>query len=146
MPAFGEQRQYPSVGIALLSERRFEARGSESFIVHSRRSSTMPHRASSPSWRCRSRSTRPPYANRAGATTPSDRRRRLLSEARLPSAAVRRRPVLVEHEIRGIEVQIEGTASGHGLIRTGKVKLATAFFGHLNYAFGGTLRATLSPP
>lgn len=50
-------------------------------------------------------------------------------------------PYSFEEEICGIEVQIEGTASGHGLTRTGKGKLATAFFGHVNFAYSETWTA-----
>jgi hypothetical protein len=50
-------------------------------------------------------------------------------------------PYSFEEEICGIEVEIEGTASGHGHVRTGKGKLATAFFGHLNFAFSETWTA-----
>ena len=44
-------------------------------------------------------------------------------------------------EICGIEVQIEGTVSGHGRIRTGKGKLATAFFGLFNVDYSETWTA-----
>lgn len=50
-------------------------------------------------------------------------------------------PYSFEEEICGIEVQIEGTASGHGLTRTGKGELATAFFGHVNFAYSETWTA-----
>jgi hypothetical protein len=50
-------------------------------------------------------------------------------------------PYSSEDEICGIEVQVEGTASGHGLTRTGKGKLATAFFGHVNFAYSETWTA-----
>jgi hypothetical protein len=44
-------------------------------------------------------------------------------------------PYSFEDVICGIEVQIEGTASGQGRIRTGKGELATAFFERINVAF-----------
>jgi hypothetical protein len=46
-----------------------------------------------------------------------------------------------EAEVCGIDVQIEGTATGHGLIRAGTGKRATAFFQHLNVAFSETWTA-----
>jgi hypothetical protein len=50
-------------------------------------------------------------------------------------------PYSLEDEICGVVLQIEGTASGHGLTRTGKGKLATAFFGHVNFAYSETWTA-----
>jgi hypothetical protein len=50
-------------------------------------------------------------------------------------------PYSFSAEICGIEVQIEGTASGHGRIRTGKGKLATAFFEQLNVDYSETWTA-----
>jgi hypothetical protein len=50
-------------------------------------------------------------------------------------------PYSFEEEICGIDLQIEGTASGHGIVRTGKGKLATAFFGHTNFAYSETWTA-----
>jgi len=44
-------------------------------------------------------------------------------------------------EICGIEVQIEGTATGATRIRTGKGKRATAFFEHTNVAYSETWTA-----
>lgn len=44
-------------------------------------------------------------------------------------------------EICGIDVQIEGTVSGHGRIRTGKGKLATAFLGLFNTDYSETWTA-----
>jgi hypothetical protein len=46
-----------------------------------------------------------------------------------------------QEEICGIEVQIEGTVSGHGRIRTGKGKLASAFFGLFNIDYSETWTA-----
>lgn len=50
-------------------------------------------------------------------------------------------PYSFEEEICGIEVQIEGTASGHGRVRTGTGKVATAFFALTNFAFSETWTA-----
>jgi hypothetical protein len=50
-------------------------------------------------------------------------------------------PYSFQEEICGIEVQIEGTASGHGRIRTGTGKVATAFFALTNFAFSETWTA-----
>jgi hypothetical protein len=50
-------------------------------------------------------------------------------------------PYSFEEEICGIEVQIEGTATGATRIRTGKGKRATAFFEHTNVAFSETWTA-----
>jgi hypothetical protein len=44
-------------------------------------------------------------------------------------------------EICGIEVEIEGTVSVHGRIRTGKGNQATAFFGHFNIDYSETWTA-----
>jgi hypothetical protein len=44
--------------------------------------------------------------------------------------------------ICGIDVQIEGTATGSGLVRTGKGKQASAFFQHVNFAYSETWTAT----
>ena len=46
-----------------------------------------------------------------------------------------------QEEICGVEVQIEGTDSGHGRIRTGKGKLASAFFGLFNVDYSETWTA-----
>lgn len=46
-----------------------------------------------------------------------------------------------EAEICGIDVQIEGTATVAGRIRTGKGELATAFFEHVNVDFSETWTA-----
>jgi hypothetical protein len=50
-------------------------------------------------------------------------------------------PYSFEEEICGIEVQIEGTVSGTSAVRTGKGKVATAFFEHTNFAFSETWTA-----
>jgi len=50
-------------------------------------------------------------------------------------------PYSLEREICGIEVQVEGTVSGHGRVRTGKGKVATAFFELANFAFSETWTA-----
>jgi hypothetical protein len=50
-------------------------------------------------------------------------------------------PYSFAEEICGIEVQIEGTATGHGRVRLGKGKLASAFFEHTNVAFSETWTA-----
>jgi hypothetical protein len=50
-------------------------------------------------------------------------------------------PYSFEEEICGIEVQIEGTVSGTSTLRTGKGKLATAFFEHTNFAYSETWTA-----
>jgi hypothetical protein len=50
-------------------------------------------------------------------------------------------PYSFPEEICGIEVQIEGTVSVHGRIRTGKGKLATAFFGLFNVDYSETWAA-----
>jgi len=46
-----------------------------------------------------------------------------------------------DEQICGIDVQIEGTATVAGRIRTGKGKLATAFFGHFNVDYSETWTA-----
>jgi hypothetical protein len=50
-------------------------------------------------------------------------------------------PYSFQDEICGIEVQIEGTVTGTITLRTGKGKLATAFFEHDNLAFSETWTA-----
>jgi hypothetical protein len=50
-------------------------------------------------------------------------------------------PYSLEAEICGIEVQIEGTATGATRIRTGTGKLATAFFEHTSVAYSETWTA-----
>jgi hypothetical protein len=50
-------------------------------------------------------------------------------------------PYSFQEEICGIEVQIDGTVSGHGRVRTGTGKVATAFFGLTNFAFSETWTA-----
>jgi hypothetical protein len=50
-------------------------------------------------------------------------------------------PYAFEDTICGIDVQIEGTVTGTGRIRTGKGKLAEAFFGHLNFEYSETWTA-----
>jgi hypothetical protein len=50
-------------------------------------------------------------------------------------------PYSFEEEICGIEVQIEGTATGAGRVRLGKGELATAFFEHTNFAYTETWTA-----
>ena len=50
-------------------------------------------------------------------------------------------PYSFQEEICGIEVQIDGTASGHSALRTGKGKQATAFFEHTNFAYSETWTA-----
>jgi hypothetical protein len=50
-------------------------------------------------------------------------------------------PYSFEEEICGIELEIEGTASGHTRVRTGTGKRATAFFDHTNVEFSETWTA-----
>jgi hypothetical protein len=50
-------------------------------------------------------------------------------------------PYSFEEEICGIDVQIEGTFSAKGRVRTGTGKLATAFFEHVNFEFSETWTA-----
>jgi hypothetical protein len=50
-------------------------------------------------------------------------------------------PYSFETEICGIDVLVEGTASGHGRIRTGKGKAATAFFENVNFSYSETWTA-----
>jgi hypothetical protein len=50
-------------------------------------------------------------------------------------------PYSFEDEICGIEVQIDGTVTGAGRIRTGTGKRATAFFEHVNFAYSETWTA-----
>lgn len=50
-------------------------------------------------------------------------------------------PYSFQDEICGIEVQIEGTATGAGRIRTGTGKRATAFFEHTNVSYSETWTA-----
>jgi hypothetical protein len=50
-------------------------------------------------------------------------------------------PYSFQDEICGIEVQVEGTVTGTITLRTGKGKLATAFFEHDNLAFSETWTA-----
>jgi hypothetical protein len=50
-------------------------------------------------------------------------------------------PYSFEEEICGIELQIEGTVTGHSTVRTGKGKKATAFFEHTNFAYSETWTA-----
>ena len=50
-------------------------------------------------------------------------------------------PYSFEEEICGIEVQIEGNATGAGRVRLGKGKLATTFFEHTNFAYTETWTA-----
>jgi hypothetical protein len=50
-------------------------------------------------------------------------------------------PYSFETEICGIEVQAEGTATGQGRIRTGKGKVATAFFENVNFSYSETWTA-----
>ena len=50
-------------------------------------------------------------------------------------------PYSFETEICGIDVLIEGTASGQGRIRTGTGKLATAFFENVNFSYSETWTA-----
>lgn len=50
-------------------------------------------------------------------------------------------PYSFETEICGIDVLIEGTASGQGRIRTGKGRTATAFFENVNFSYSETWTA-----
>jgi hypothetical protein len=50
-------------------------------------------------------------------------------------------PYSFEDEICGIDVQIEGTVSGAGRVRTGTGKLATAFFDRTNFTYSETWTA-----
>ena len=50
-------------------------------------------------------------------------------------------PYSFEEEICGIELEIEGTASGHTRVRAGTGKRATAFFDHTNVEFSETWTA-----
>ena len=50
-------------------------------------------------------------------------------------------PYSFTDEVCGIEVQIEGTATGAGRVRLGKGKLATAFFERTTFAFSETWTA-----
>ena len=50
-------------------------------------------------------------------------------------------PYSFETEICGIDVMVEGTDSGHGRVRTGKGKLATAFFENVNFSYSETWTA-----
>jgi hypothetical protein len=50
-------------------------------------------------------------------------------------------PYAFEETICGIDVQGEGTAAGAGRNRTGKGKLASAFFAHVNFAYSETWTA-----
>src|SRR5687768_16111886 len=50
-------------------------------------------------------------------------------------------PYSFDEEICGIEVQIEGTATGAGRIRTGTGKRATAFFERTNVEYSETWTA-----
>ena len=50
-------------------------------------------------------------------------------------------PYSFEETICGIDVQIEGAVTGAGRIRTGKGKLAEAFFGHLSFEYSETWTA-----
>jgi len=50
-------------------------------------------------------------------------------------------PYAFDETICGIDVQGEGTATGAGSNRTGKGKLASAFFTHVNFAYSETWTA-----
>ena len=50
-------------------------------------------------------------------------------------------PYSFEEEICGIEVEIDGTATGSGRVRIGTGKRATAFFEHTNVAYSETWTA-----
>ena len=50
-------------------------------------------------------------------------------------------PYAFDETICGIDVQGEGTATGAGRNRTGKGKLASAFFAHVNFAYSETWTA-----
>jgi hypothetical protein len=50
-------------------------------------------------------------------------------------------PYAFDETICGIDVHIEGTATGAGSSRTGKGKLASAFFSHVNFAYTETWTA-----
>jgi hypothetical protein len=47
-------------------------------------------------------------------------------------------PYAFEEQICGIDVQIEGTVTGHSNLRIGKGEVDTAFFEHTNFAFSET--------
>jgi hypothetical protein len=47
-------------------------------------------------------------------------------------------PYAFEEQICGIDVQIEGTVTGHSNLRIGKGEVDTAFFEHTNFAFNET--------
>jgi hypothetical protein len=50
-------------------------------------------------------------------------------------------PYAFEEQICGIDVQVEGTVSGHSNLRTGRGRLDTAFFEHTNAAYSETWTA-----
>jgi hypothetical protein len=51
-------------------------------------------------------------------------------------------PYSDQAEVCGIDIEIQGTADVNGRIRTGKGKLATAFFEHVNVDYSETWTAT----